>query len=548
MKRSRCGVNLLVFMVSLFACVFLQSLFAEDTAMYELAVLHTNDTHGHPVAVSSGGGMPALATLAAEVRQAYKNVLMLDAGDFNTGMSVSNMFKAEPDIVGYNFIGYDAMTVGNHEFDNTRDILLKQIEGARFPFISANILTKEGANFVKPYIVKHFDGFKVGIFELTTTETPNISGNAGDLVFADEVETAKWAVSQLRTKENVDVVIALVHLGIDEVKAGFVTSKTLAEKVPGIDLIVDGHSHTYMEKPLIVNKVPIVQAYQWGQYMGKAVLRIQGGKVVDTVWECVPINQKTAVKKEDGTTETRFVGKELIENAELKTILKWYVDKEEAALSEVVGTAADTFVFGDRLTRKQETALGNLVTDGMMWYAQNSGTPVDFAITNGGGIRAELPKGQITKKSVITVLPFDNFMMILTLKGSDVIELFNYVGSIAQGNGAFAQVSHGVSYTINYNTGACEDLLINGKPVDPNKTYRIATNDFIAAGKDGYVVFTKAIDRYDTSAFLRDVIIEYVKQFRGPLVPQVEGRINIIPKKTSSFPLFMVSGNNREAA
>ncbi|NIR14461.1 MAG: bifunctional metallophosphatase/5'-nucleotidase, partial [Desulfobacterales bacterium] len=184
------------------------------------------------------------------IRGQSKNVLVLDAGDINTGRPESNLFKARPDIEGYNYIGYDAMALGNHEFDNGPDVLKEQMQLANFPFLSANIKTKQGELLTRPYIIKEFVGFKVAIFGLTTKETEFLShpDNIKGLVFQDEVEVAKQLVPELR--KQADIVIALVHMGIyNSPKLG---SKRLASEVSGIDLIVDGHSHTKLDAPIVM--------------------------------------------------------------------------------------------------------------------------------------------------------------------------------------------------------------------------------------------------------------------------------------------------------
>ena len=498
----------------------------------ELVVLHTNDFHGHPLKFENypapnQGGLPALATFVKGIRAQNKNVLVLDAGDINTGRPESLFFKAEPDIVGYNYIGYDAMALGNHEFDNSRDILMKQMESAKFAFLSANVKTKDGKLLAKPYIVKQFDGFSVGIFGLTTRET-EIVGNpeyVKDLTFADEVATAKEMVGVLRNKEKVDVVIALGHLGLYATnEAG---SRRVAAQVAGIDLIIDGHSHTDLKEAVKENGVPIVQAWNWGLKMGKAVLGIQGGKVVSFKWEAAPINMRNRVKNADNTNSYPTIGPELAEDPALLAQLKPYGDKVEAVLAEEIGTSKTPFLNKD--SRKKETPIGDLVTDAMLWYTKSQN--VDFAINNGGGIRTDLPQGTLKKKNVYEVLPFDNSLMVLTLKGSDLPDLFAYIARIPQGQGAFPQVSEGISFTINYTAGKVENVLIGGKPIDPNRTYKIATNSFMATGGDGYAVFKKSINVYDTSVFQRDVLIEYLKARKEPIEAKDNGRIKIIGEK-----------------
>lgn len=515
----------------LLSTLFSSSLILADSdEIHELVILHTNDTHGHPLKfydnpADNVGGLAARCTLVNQIRSQYQNVLLLDAGDINTGRPESNFFKAEPDIKGYNLIGYDAMALGNHEFDNSLDILKKQMDLAGFSFLSANVKTKDGQYVAQPYIIKQYEGFKVAIFGLTTKEA-EIVGNpqiVKDLVFEDEVAVASQLVPELRKKA--DIIIALVHMGLyNDDSQG---SRRLAKEVPGIDLIVDGHTHTKLEVPVLVGTTPIVQAWQWGLYLGEAILTIKNKEVVQFTWKAIPVNLQTSVKKEDGSSELKYLGQPIPEDLPMLTILQPYADQVETELKTVIGTAED--LFPNKEVRFKETALGDLVADSMLWYTQNLKT--DFALQNGGGIRTDLPAGPITKKNIYEILPFDNSVVVVTLKGTDVQALFDFIATIPQGKGAFPQVSEGVSFTINYDTGKCENILINGKPIDPDRNYKIATNSFMATGGDGYVAFTNAVEKYDTSFFQRDAFIDYLIYLGGNVKPDVKGRIQIIGQK-----------------
>jgi 5'-nucleotidase/UDP-sugar diphosphatase len=506
-----------------------------------LVILHTNDLHGHPLKFSYNGtpdvgGLPAIATFVEKVRAEQKNVLLLDAGDLNTGRAESNLFKAVPDILGYNYIGYDAMTLGNHEFDNPLSILRKQEKIARFPFLSANIWTSKGKPLVRPYVVKYFEGFKVGIFGMTLKETKEIGypDYVKDLIFEGEVKAARRLVPILKNK--VDVVIALVHMGLWESdRRG---SKRLAASVKGIDLIVDGHTHTDLTEPVYVNGTPIVQAFQWGLKVGKATLTIRDGRVAGFAWESVPINLKERATLPDGTETVRYVGERYEEDPFLLAALTPYADKAKSLLSEVIGTAEKPF--GNENVRKQETEIGNLIADSMLWCTRNLNT--DFALQNGGGIRGGLPAGEITKKRIYEILPFDNTVAVLKMKGHQVLRLFDFIATVPKGAGAFPQVSEGVRFKINHATRQSEGITINGKSIDAERTYSIATNSYLAGGGDGYRIFLEALDRYDTSAFQRDALIEYIVNGHKRLTPELGGRIEISQALLiDHLPLFISS-------
>lgn len=518
----------------------------KEPPVYHLVVLHTNDTHGHPVkffnrSIPDVGGLPARATLVKQIRKENENVLVLDAGDLNTGKAELRFFKAKPDIEGYSYIGYDAMVLGNHEFDNPRHVLKEQMDQARFPFLSANVKTSDGQYLAKRYIIRKFDGFKVAIFGLTTKET-EITGNPEhikDLLFEDEVEVARTLVPELR--KQADVVIALVHMGI--YRSSSAGSKRLASGVSGIDLVVDGHTHTRLDHPILVehvgsdHKTLIVQAWQWGLVLGRVDLWIQNRRVIDFRFELIPINLKRVEKKSDGTKVYHFIGEQIEEDEELLTMLQAYVDQVESILSEVIGYAEGTFFGKD--VRNRESALGNIIADSMLWCTKRLG--VDFAIQNGGGIRGDLPKGPITMKSLYEILPFDNSVVVLTLKGSHVQSIFDYIATISSGQGAFPQVSEGLSFTINRVARRCEDILINGNPIDLNRTYKIVTNSYLAGGGDGYKMLLKAVAKYDSSMLQRDVLVEYIKYLGGSLTPKEMGRINIIADHSVRIPLKLAA-------
>ncbi|MCF8127870.1 MAG: 5'-nucleotidase C-terminal domain-containing protein [Deltaproteobacteria bacterium] len=502
--------------------------------IHHLTVLFTNDVHGHPVkfsnlSVPEVGGLPARATLVKEIRNTNENVLLLDAGDLNTGQSVSNFFKAEPDILGYNFMGYDAMVLGNHEIDHPVDILKEQMNLAKFPFLSANVKTRQGAPLAIPYIIKQFNGFKVAIFGLTTTET-KVTGNPDhikDLIFEDEIKVAKQLVPYLR--KRADVVIALTHLGIYEgLNRG---SKRLASQVTGIDLIVDGNTDTKLETPLIIpgpdsnHQTLIVQAWHWGLVLGKIDLWVQDKKIVDFHMEVIPINLKRVVKGSNGKKTFPYIGKPIKEDPQLLALLQPYADKVDRLLDETVGHAKG--VFENDHGRYRETALGDLVADAMRWYLRRFNP--DFALTNSGAIRAGIPEGSVTRESVYNSLPFDSSLVLLKLTGAQLETLFDFIGTIKPGEGAFPQVSDGIRFTLNPKKKTCENILINGQPIDPNKSYRIVTNSYLAKGGDGYTPFTKTIDRFDSSIFQRDALIAYIEHLGGKLVPKVKGRIKFAP-------------------
>ncbi|MBQ7612518.1 MAG: 5'-nucleotidase C-terminal domain-containing protein [Spirochaetaceae bacterium] len=482
---------------------------------YELTILHLNDTHGAVVATDGKGGLSFVADCIKKEKAKATNSLVVHAGDINTGSALSNMFNAEPDIKAFNAMGVDVATLGNHEFDGTMAKLKKQISQSKFTWLSANIKTANGKYFTKPYIIKNYDGFRIAVVGLTTNRTQVIASPDKSLVFADEIETAREMVKIVREQELADIVIFATHIGDVEEAIGHVSSVKLAQSVEGIDLIIDGHSHSYFEKPLVVNGCYIVSANEYGKYVGKGVMEIVDGKLKSFNWAPIAI------------TSDNFSP-----DPQVEKILAPYIDKANKSLKDVVLKTTAEFEFGNRLPRYIETAIGDFVADAVVDYVESTGVKLDGAFTNGGNIRAPLPKGNVTREDILTVLPFENYVYVISLKGDDVERLFQFIASIKQGNGGFAQVSKEIRYTITYDkngNGKLSNLTIGGKPIDKNKTYRIATNDYLAGGGDGYEILKKSVDTYNTSMLFSTVVIDYAARLgSGAITPMTDGRITVI--------------------
>ncbi len=372
-----------------------------QAASGQLVVLHINDFHGKLEADAQGqAGIAALAAYVKSVRAANPNVLFVSAGDFNTGSMVSDKYDGLIDVEAFNMLGLDATAVGNHEFDKSPQALARQMEAARFPFLAANIQKDGGPAFLH-YIVKTVGTLRVGIFGITTSDTPikahPLKVAAYD--FSSEIDAARNTVQILRELEHVDVVIGLFHTGTGE-GAGPVPTDKIVAAVPGIDLAIDGHSHADPSAPLVIAGTPIVQAASDGRKVGHAVLTVTAGKASLASWRSVPMN----LKGKDGA----LLGDAITPDPEYAQLIKKYVDEINARYAVQIATTTAAYELGDRLPRKQETALGNLVADAMVWKARSMGVLADFALMNAGGIRASLPAGSVTRKNAYDVLPFGN--------------------------------------------------------------------------------------------------------------------------------------------
>lgn len=484
--------------------------------MSTIRIIHVNDFHGFAEPHKSQGSgefLGGIAWLGAEVEKLRreKPSLLLAAGDMISGNTWANLFHGESVIELMNLMGFDAMTVGNHEFDYGPVILKKRVTNALFPVLGANV---NGLDLLKPYVIKELAGLRIAIIGVVTEDTPFTTHprNVKGLKFEPVLETVKKYLPELRRKA--DIVVVLSHIG-------FAVDRTLAEQVPGIDVIVGGHSHTKVEKPATVGPTIIVQAWEHGKALGVLDLTVEDGKLAGFNGWLV------AVKPGMGEPD-RIV----------QALVDKYQRRVDAALDGYVGKT-EVDLDGENV-RKRETNLGDLVADIVRFSAGG-----DAAILNGGAIRAGIKKGAIRVKDIYSALPFDNYIVAVRLTGEQIRRALEHgVSSVDSGSGAFPQVS-GISFS--YSRAAVagkrvREIFVNGKPVDPRREYIVATNDFLVAGGDGYTVFGDAIGSSrnftvtagtvkggkiaysDPSELLRDLVVEYVKE-RRIIAPQTEGRI-----------------------
>ncbi len=467
--------------VALFTFVFLVSCAQlTEKKPVKLTILHTNDHHGRFWANKDGEyGLAARATLIRRLREEIKasggEVLLLDAGDVNTGIPQSDLLAAEPDFRGMSVIGYDAMAIGNHEFDNSLSVIQKQqAEWAKFPFISANIYHKKNLSRVFPsHITRTLGGVRVVIFGLTTEDTPKKSKaeHTQDITFTPAAEEARALVPQLRPKA--DVLIALTHTGHypDEKHGSDAPGDvTIARQAPGIDLIIGGHTQKPLFKPDIQNGTVIVQAHEWGKYVGRVDLEVLDGKVRLTGYKLIPVNLKDSQER-------------ITPAADLEKMLRPYKEKGEKALLIKVATADGEFIGKREVVRTQETNLANLIT-----RAMQAKFKADLAVMNSGGIRESLFPGDVTIENILTVLPFGSEIVTAELTGDALRKYLEEVITLGTpGSGSFPQLS-GVEVILDKSTGKLKDLRIGGKEVNLQKKYLVALPEFIANGGDKYPI------------------------------------------------------------
>ena len=506
------------------ACATPPAIPPKDRPPLKLTILHTNDHHGRFWANNDGEyGMAARKTLIdrvrAEVRAAGGEVLLLDGGDINTGVPESDLQDAEPDFKGMNLLGYDASAVGNHEFDKAPAVLAKQRGWAKFPLLAANIY-KDGQRMFPPYTVFERGGYKIAVMGLTTDDTRImvLPAHIAGIEFRKPAEEAGKLLPELRAMA--DMVIATTHMGHYPNGNRGVNAPgdvEMARATKGLDLIVGGHSQNpvcmLMENQRNGAYVPgslcapdrqngtwIVQAHEWGKYVGRADFEVRAGSVQLLRYQLLPVNLKQRAADGSRTTFTEAIP----EDATMLSLLRPFQDNGQAKLGIDIGSADGVFD-GDRdRVRKQPTNLGTLLARTMM-----ERTGADLALMNSGGVRDSLPAGRLSYRDVLKVQPFGNTVCVVRLTGAELLTYLQAAARMTPGSGAFAQTA-GVRLLINGNQ--LQSAEIGGRPIDAQAQYRLAINNFTASGGDGY---PKLIDHpgFINSGFVdADVLRDYIQR------------------------------------
>jgi 2',3'-cyclic-nucleotide 2'-phosphodiesterase (5'-nucleotidase family) len=485
----------------------------------DLKILYVNDFHGFAEPYKPAGAeapLGGIAYLAGAVDRARGKSpsLLLAAGDMIQGNPWANLFRGKSTLDVMNAMRFDAMVVGNHEFDFGPKILKERMAQARFPLLAANV---KGVPALKPYVIKNLPGVRVAIIGVVTPETPVATHprNVAGLTFSTPESAVRKYLPEL--KGRADIIIVLSH-------CGFQADKELAAKVPGIDVIVGGHSHTKILQPEVVGRTIIVQAWEHGKVLGVLNLRIQDGKIAGFDGALQEISPATGAP-----------------NGQVQEIVARYARQVDSLLERVIGeTQVD--LDGEHV-RTGETNLGDFIADVMR---QTAGA--EAALINGGTIRTGIPQGKITVKDIYAVLPFDNYLVAISLTGAQVQAALEHgVARLEESAGSFPQVS-GLTFTYSRSAPAgarVKDVTVGGRPLDPQKEYVVATNDFLVAGGDGYTVFGEALKSAgdyanlggaltssklaynDPGTWLRDLVITAI-QARKTIAPQTDGRIKAV--------------------
>ncbi|HHF0510254.1 TPA: bifunctional UDP-sugar hydrolase/5'-nucleotidase UshA [Vibrio antiquarius] len=474
---------------------------------YKLTVLHTNDHHGRFWQNRYGEyGMAARKTLIDDLREEIQaeggSVLLLSGGDINTGVPESDLQDAEPDFKGMSKIGYDAMALGNHEFDNPLDVLFKQQEWASFPMLSANIYDKNtGKRLFQPYAMFNKQGIKIAVIGLTTEDTAKL-GNPEfieQIDFRDPKEEAKNLIAELKETEYPDLIFAVTHMGHYEngnrginAPGDVALARYLNEG--DLDMIVGGHSQepVCMEGPNVIKKsfkpgnecqpdqqngAYIVQAHEWGKYVGRADYEFRNGELSMVSYDLIPVNLKKKIKV-DGQSQRVLIQEEIEQDEAMLEFLRPYQEKGQGKLNVKIAESNGKLE-GDRsVVRYQQTNLGRLIATAHMERAK-----ADFAVMNSGGVRDSIAAGDITYKDVLTVQPFGNMVSYVDMTGKEVLDYLNVVATKPVDSGAYAQFA-GIAMSIN--NGEVTNVFIGNKQLRLDGNYRFTVPSYNAAGGDGY--------------------------------------------------------------
>ncbi|WP_111978417.1 bifunctional UDP-sugar hydrolase/5'-nucleotidase UshA [Algibacillus agarilyticus] len=498
----------------------------------KITILHTNDHHGRFWVNSDNEyGMAARQTLLNQLRQQAQTqgstVLLLSGGDINTGVPESDLLKAEPDFKAMSLLGYDAMALGNHEFDNPRAILNKQQQWAHFPLLSANIIdTKSQKPAFQPYALFNKKGLNIAVIGLTTPDTAKIANPKyiADLQFIDPALALKNTVKQIKATQHLDLTIAVTHMG-HYADAKHNTNApgdvTLARNLPAgmLNLIIGGHSQepVCMKKsvknrpvdfkagqacwPDQQNGTWIMQAHEWGKYVGKAELIIEQGKVKLLSYELIPVNLK---HRDNNNQATTWVTPYITPDKHLTQFLYPYFEQASEQLKQPIAQIMGTFVGDRNAVRTQQTNLGQLILS-----AQMQAVNADVGIISSGGIRHSIASGQVLYRDILKVHPFKNRISYIDFSGQALLDYLNHVVKFSPDSGAYPQL-RGCDFTLK--NGNISQLLINGSPLTLHKSYRLSINSYNAVGGDGYPKLQDHPHYTETQKIDANVLKEYMAQ------------------------------------
>ncbi|MFP4499024.1 MAG: bifunctional metallophosphatase/5'-nucleotidase, partial [Vulcanimicrobiota bacterium] len=446
----------------------------------------------------------SVAGIIKEEKAKQKNTLLLDAGDVSAGSPVSDHFKAIPMIEGMNQLGYDAMTLGNHDIDRGSESIKNLVNNADFPVLAANMkenVPDSQRTGALPYIMKEIDGVKVGILGLTNSKIASMFLRKEDqkaLEFANAVDTARKTIPHMK-KDGADLVVMLSHLGLKE-------DRELASQVEGIGVIVGGHSHDTMEKPDVVNGTIITQAGSHGNKLGRLDLEL----------EVKPGSAR--IKKSNFRLISTDI-KHTKPDPQIEKIVGKYTRQLEPILNQKVGKSRVDLTKRSHYDYKEESNLGNFICDEIREY-----TDSDICMIPPGAIHGGIPAGDITRGKISQLHPFDSKISKMEMKGKDIREV------LEQSLGGFCRsfMISGLRVEIDSSRPSGQQVLdikmADGTSFDPEKTYTLATQDTAADGRMGLAAFSRGLNRRDTENNIVDILTEQIGK-KDEISARKDGRI-----------------------
>ena len=506
MKKNFWQIFMVLFLTALFF-----TLGCSKSHEGQITILHTNDMHSQYIPMTATwvdttprpliGGMVALDYYVRQERAKYPLSLLLDAGDILTGTPLTkiavNGVKGGGFVQMMNLIGYNAMTVGNHEFDEGQENLQKIIQMAQFDVISANLFVHDKLLTPQPYKIYKVGSLRVGVIGLILSDLYGVTAkkNLQGVRVEDPAATAQKYIDEIDPKT--DLIVLLTHEGVEP-------DMELAEKIHNADIIVGGHSHTRLTKAKIVNRIIIVQTGSKTRNLGRLTVDVKADTVARFDYELIPT----------------WVNKVKEPNPEMQQLVNDFKKKIDEEYGAVIGRLKTDWIKNNR----KESNIGNYITDVMRKV-----TDADFAVLNSGGIRKDLPAGPITKLNIIEILPFSNYLVTFTCTGKQLLQLIreNARASTKHSHGIL-QVS-GIRYSFKINNGEAKivSARINGKRIDPKKIYKGVSVDFVVHGQaDKYFGFEPS-NVQSTGLLISDVLMDYILK-HPQVVSRVEGRIRKI--------------------
>ncbi|MBT5407829.1 MAG: multifunctional 2',3'-cyclic-nucleotide 2'-phosphodiesterase/5'-nucleotidase/3'-nucleotidase [Gammaproteobacteria bacterium] len=511
---------------------FSQSSIAASHKVLNLTILHTNDFHARfrPISKYDNncstesntegkcfGGSARLITAIEDARSRHENTVLLDGGDQFQGTLFYNLYKGKVAAEMMNKLGYDAMTVGNHEFDDGPETLREFMDAVNFPVLMANAdvdMEPELKGRLQKSTVIERSGHKIGLIGVVTEDVVDISSPGDNIIFTDAISAVQAEVDSL-TADGVGIIILMSH-------SSYEIDKEIAANTTGVDVIVGGHDNAYLSNisdsakgpyPTVVNGTQIVQAYAYGKYLGElSVVFDDEGEIISATGEPITIDGSV---NEDSQIVAR-----------LDELEKPITDLKETLVGNISSS-----LNGDRaVCRVQECDMGNMITDAMR--AAGTAKGYSIALANSGGIRASLDSGQVTLGEIMTILPFQNTMSTFKVTGKQLLAAIeNGVSQVEDGSGRFPQVS-GMRFSFDMSKPANERVTSieiqegNGSfsALNLYGTYGMVSNNFIRGGGDGYKMFRAATDIYDFGPDLADVVVDYIKANPG-YIGYTDGRI-----------------------